>query len=432
MCTSPILLLNPAVKPLFGCNGNRPIYCKSSNEVLPTHIFVSYRQLYWYFKHDKIDDPLSYSFYDSRLSMYLPLFIQASCRKCNECLMARATSLKHRLLMEASQYDYQPYFVTLTFDMDHLPQGYIDLPDINNPDLYPNYKCSVNPLTNVRLKEYLTLFLKRLRFSVSKSNLPTKTFRHFFISELGPLHNRVHFHGILFGLDSSDSSFEKVTELIDDAWYYGDIHTKLVYNKGGISYVSKYITKSLYIGYTPYISQSIAGGGLGSTCFYHALAENRVRVEDGKYNISFKCFGSHVTISLPSLFFNKMCPSVCQLVSKFYDISQSILTYKMFMPPSVYDECIKILSYFDSSYFEDKHLFPHLPSFDSFTAVTEKQVKLLCSILTKAVMDIDVSDSFGVIFNLQSRAERARSFLDMPDIYCSIVDFLRSTSYHPE
>lgn len=93
--------------------------------------------------------------------------IPIPCGKCHECLKRKASDWKLRLIHEWKYSSKSAWFVTLTI-----------APEFYKPDL--------NPSTLMRD------FLESIRHATGKS------VRHWFVTELGEDHDRLHFHGIVF------------------------------------------------------------------------------------------------------------------------------------------------------------------------------------------------------------------------------------------
>lgn len=112
-------------------------------------------------------------------SDYLPVTIP--CGQCIECRKQKAREWANRILMESKYHDSN-YFLTLTYDEQHVPR-------------------SVSPASGQTVltlcPEHLTLFWKRLR----KAGF---SFRYFAAGEYGDVTFRPHYHAILFGLDLTD------------------------------------------------------------------------------------------------------------------------------------------------------------------------------------------------------------------------------------
>lgn len=144
--------------------------------------------------------------------------IPIPCGSCVGCRLDRAKDWTARLLLESAQWPHR-YFVTLTYDDEHLP-----LDDKSRP---------------VLVKLHLSAFLKRLR-NIFK-------FRFFGCGEYGDLTGRPHYHLILF---SQDPLFftDRIginrfhSDSISKCWCFG-LHEVSNAEAGCFAYVAGYCAK---------------------------------------------------------------------------------------------------------------------------------------------------------------------------------------------
>lgn len=153
--------------------------------------------------------------------------VQIPCGQCKECRMAYAKKWSDRCMLELQLHD-SAYFLTLTYDDEHLP---------TNDKGYPTL-C----------KEDFVLFMKRLRKACEPKKL-----RFYMCGEYGSvLHTRrPHYHAIIFGLELSDLEFNTRTDL-GDVLYTSEFISAL-WKKGMVkigavtpqscSYVARYVMK---------------------------------------------------------------------------------------------------------------------------------------------------------------------------------------------
>ena len=104
--------------------------------------------------------------------------IPIPCGKCHECLKRKASDWKLRLIHEWKYSTKTAWFVTLTID-----------PAYYSPDLNPSV--------------LMRSFLESIRHATGKS------VRHWFVTELGEEHDRLHFHGIVFDCSLTFNEFRK-------------------------------------------------------------------------------------------------------------------------------------------------------------------------------------------------------------------------------
>lgn len=128
------------------------------------------------------------------------------CGRCINCRIAHSREWAVRLMMETEQHPCSLY-VTLTYDNEHLPEGYTLDPD------------------------ELQRFWKRLR-----KRLGNQKIKYFACGEYGERFGRPHYHAIIFNM------YFKQRKELSDAWPYG--HNKVgtvTYNS--CRYVADYIMK---------------------------------------------------------------------------------------------------------------------------------------------------------------------------------------------
>lgn len=144
--------------------------------------------------------------------------VHVPCGKCPDCVKRRTSQWSFRL-MEQEKKAYSAYFITLTYDTDHVfitKKGYMGL---NKRDLQ--------------------LFFKRLRkahdslYDVERPVSIPPSIKYYAVGEYGGRSHRPHYHAIIFNAR---------IELIQPAWGLGDIHYGDV-NGASIGYCLKYMSK---------------------------------------------------------------------------------------------------------------------------------------------------------------------------------------------
>lgn len=138
------------------------------------------------------------------------------CGKCIECLKAKRREwfFRNRAQLLSSS---SAYFVTLTFDDEHLPR-----PDDNGKVIFQK-------------------FLKRLRKNRSEK------LSYFAVNETGDDFDRLHFHMLLYNLEVPEVCIDPlgyVEEVISKAWQQGFISVGKV-EDASINYVCKYCLKKI-------------------------------------------------------------------------------------------------------------------------------------------------------------------------------------------
>lgn len=205
-----------------------------------------------------------YPFYLKSVGSMLP------CGKCIECLNNYSTEFAVRCLLEAREHS-ENCFITLTYNNDNCPE-------------------SVS-------KRDFQLFMKRLRFILSKDNI---NIRFFACGEYGSLRSRPHYHVIIFGFCPKDLIFLKKTKKGEDI-YISDFISS-IWGKGFISvgylsfnsvkYCSKYMQKLIDYGALekPFIlsSRRPGIGGLPHTLDYvinNCLPTDKVYLNGSFYRV---------------------------------------------------------------------------------------------------------------------------------------------------
>jgi len=108
-----------------------------------------------------------------------------ACGQCIGCRTRRAASWADRIMMESQKWD-SVYFITLTYDQDHVPLS-----------------LSKDGVTTMTLRpKDLQDFIKRLRRE--QEYYFGNTIRFYAVGEYGEQFHRPHYHGIFFGLKLND------------------------------------------------------------------------------------------------------------------------------------------------------------------------------------------------------------------------------------
>ena len=153
------------------------------------------------------------------------------CRKCLGCRLAYSREWANRCMME-SQYHDHTWFLTLTYDDDHLPRTF-------SVDRATGE--AVSPVATL-VKRDLQLFFKRLR---KRFDVPV---RYFACGEYGSKTFRPHYHVILFGPDfvdrrpilGSPGYFE--SDILHSLWPHG-FHVLGAVTWSSCAYVANYVLK---------------------------------------------------------------------------------------------------------------------------------------------------------------------------------------------
>lgn len=168
--------------------------------------------------------------------------VPVPCGKCYNCKKTRVAQWAFRLEKEL-EVSTSSFFVTLTYDNDHVPivGGRYPMTLVKNSE--QNEKL---PDSQGRLDRSLQAFFKRLRYYErenriqfdrgNKKFVEKKPIKYYACGEYGSIRRRPHMHLIIFNVAYYDS--------IRKAWPFGDVDIDEDVNKNNIAYTLKYINKS--------------------------------------------------------------------------------------------------------------------------------------------------------------------------------------------
>lgn len=167
--------------------------------------------------------------------------VQLPCRHCVGCRLDHAKEWANRILLEQN-YHGSSYFVTLTYDDEHLPHGYGTDPSTGE----------IISVHATLVKADLQKFFKRLR-KVTKQQVS-----YYCAGEYGSRTYRPHYHCIIFGLELNDLKQIKrnfnndsyfVSPTIEKLWPFG-IHVIGRVTMESAAYVARYTIKKATHGFT--------------------------------------------------------------------------------------------------------------------------------------------------------------------------------------
>lgn len=169
--------------------------------------------------------------YDPEKMPYLPdntEYLSIPCGRCIGCRLDYSRTWADRCMLEA-EYHENNYFVTLTYDDDHLPE-----------------KRPGSPVHSLNKRD-MQLFMKRLR-----KRFPDVKIRFFGCGEYGSKSMRPHYHLLLFGVPFEDLRLYKrdldnnylyfVSDTVSSLWPFGfHLITELTWET--CAYTARYIVK---------------------------------------------------------------------------------------------------------------------------------------------------------------------------------------------
>lgn len=124
-------------------------------------------------------DPRDNPMHSSDLENNGHYFSLVPCGKCVGCRMDYSRTWADRMLIELSDNENQAFFLTLTYNPEHLPRSNKNVPTLCKRDLQ--------------------LFWKRLRKAFSGRKI-----RYYIAGEYGPKTHRPHYHAIVYGISLTD------------------------------------------------------------------------------------------------------------------------------------------------------------------------------------------------------------------------------------
>mgnify|MGYP006992305524 FL=1 len=230
-----------------------------------------------------------------------PMFLLVPCNKCILCQEKKAQSWSFRCLCESYTSKSQAYFITLTYDNDHLP------------------------VTGVQ-PEAIQLFFKRLRIHLDRMNIE-HNLRYVAVSEYGHNTHRPHYHIILWNMPETFGTAYTRLKLIENAWRQptgqynpdGSPVTKQIgfaycvpVINGGINYVMKYMKKRCDIPKgknKTFMLASKKNGGIGSEYATSLLPFYRQNPATPDISVRNIYTNQITTIMLPAYYKQKYFPS---------------------------------------------------------------------------------------------------------------------------
>lgn len=163
-------------------------------------------------------------------------FIPIPCGQCVGCRLDHSKQWAVRCMLE-SEYHDENYFITLTYDDEHVPMT--EYVDMDTGEVLPSMTLVQKDMQD---------FIKRLRRHFDYNG--DDGFRYFYCGEYGSKSARPHYHMIAFGLHLDDLTLYKRTplgnyytsELLNSKWRNGYVIIGSVTFES-CSYVSRYIMK---------------------------------------------------------------------------------------------------------------------------------------------------------------------------------------------
>lgn len=177
--------------------------------------------------------------YVGNKSYLVDKLVKLPCGQCIGCRIAYSKQWAARCMMELESHD-SAYFVTFTYDDDHVPLSWY-----SDPDTGEAYQAMT------LRKRDLQLLMKRIRKHFGDDHI-----RFFASGEYGDESFRPHYHAILFGLHLTDLvRYKTVKEAGQYYTYYNSKELSDCWRKGFVvvgsvtfescAYVARYVMKKL-------------------------------------------------------------------------------------------------------------------------------------------------------------------------------------------
>lgn len=182
----------------------------------------------------------SAKFHNWSSSWYPIQTVTIPCGQCIGCRLQYSRDWATRLMLENLDHD-SSFFITLTYDDDHVP--YSNKPQLDELNKTTYYNKTLAP-------DDLTKFWKRLR-----KHFPDCKIRYYACGEYGDNTMRPHYHAIVYGLKfpPGDLKYLKTSPLghdyftsatLDKLWKYG-FNMVAGVSWQSCAYVSRYVVKKL-------------------------------------------------------------------------------------------------------------------------------------------------------------------------------------------
>lgn len=190
------------------------------------------------------------------------------CEKCLDCLSHRQAGWISRLHYEMKDSPDGCYFLTLTYDDDHVPLKEVSpgefLPCISSADI-KKFHMDIRKRFQQGFYNDDTLLRAGWSDTVSRISLPECHFKYYVTSEYGPNGTRrPHYHGFYSHLPTDE---DLVFDLFNKIWGKGFITMEKAKSEACAAYVSKYLVNDSLVPYDRRVDKPRAwiSKGLGSS-----------------------------------------------------------------------------------------------------------------------------------------------------------------------
>lgn len=149
-----------------------------------------------------------------------PIYIEVPCNHCDVCKERKISSFVQRCKLETQCYDCKPWFVTLTYDNDHVPHNGVSVDEAQR-------------------------YLKRLRINLVRAGF-TNRIRYVLVGEYGKNTHRPHYHAIFWNFGAkSKQEYLILADILEKSWNNGFIQHRIINpeNDKAFYYTAKYLKK---------------------------------------------------------------------------------------------------------------------------------------------------------------------------------------------
>lgn len=222
------------------------------------------------------------------------IYLEVPCGHCDLCQQRKANAFVSRCRMESQLYDCNPYFFTLTYDNNHLPDEGVSVSDIQK-------------------------FMKRFRRRLECHGFFEKI-RYCICSEYGPKTHRAHYHGIIWNLKPNVvCNLTALQSIMQKSWSNGEVRRPRFVDPSSdkcFYYTTKYMCKgsSAPSGKNNVFMLSSRGkGGIGAK-FIDSLQKDFRRYLSTDFSYVDKFTGKKTPLILSHYVLDRLLPSFCRSV----------------------------------------------------------------------------------------------------------------------
>lgn len=296
VCENPRLIINPLLPELIA---------KHHRYYLRGRAFYDGRIHCHYFAFDykkfsikrnaitRADIPNSFVV-DETTGETFPIYLEVPCNHCDVCKERKINAFVQRCKLETLCYDCKPWFVTLTYDNQHVPSHGVSIDEAQR-------------------------YLKRLRINLVRAGF-NKKIRYVLVGEYGKNTHRPHYHAIIWNIGAkTHQEYLSLVDILCKSWNCGFIQHRIINpeNDKAFYYTAKYLKKDCFVpkGCNPtFVLSSRGNGGIGSK-FLDGIAPELRRT----LNVSYK-------------FLNKWSQKVEDLVFSQYVLNRIFPSWSKAVP----------------------------------------------------------------------------------------------------